>query len=140
MKDETRIDTSAADTIRRYARADRFALRLMIALTFAGFLGVQLALRDHKLSLIFGAICFIGIIARELYVAWIFRGDPPALEGEEPSPTWRGRVLHIAFVMMVWLIPDISNGALSIWSFVGALMSGASLGAYLWWQQTRLQR
>lgn len=138
MEEVERMNTSNESDIQyKYAKADRFAWSLMVGLSFAAFIALHVIVRDFRISLIVGCICFIGLVSRELYLHWIFGGPPPLPEGKPAKPTWRGHILHIAFVMSVWMVLATSGEHFSVWSFAGALMTGGGLALYLWWQQSR---
>jgi hypothetical protein len=121
-----------------YSHANRFAWIFVVSLAFAGNVLAQSVLHDTAASLMLGALCVVGIVARELYLNYVFRGAPPRSDwSARPGRRWVGMVVRTAVIVIVWLIPDISDGRLSGRSFLFAGAVGAGSAAFFWWQEVR---
>lgn len=134
MKELPSSPTSSRED-RSLLRSYQFAWLLVIGLTFAGSIYVEVALNDLTASLILAGISVVGLVAQDVYFAWANRDVPLATEEKKQPPARRNNIFHIIFVMIVWIIPDISEGRLSLRSGILAVASGVTLAAFLWWQQ-----
>ena len=130
-------DQSDEEYVRmKYSRANRFAWIFVVGLAFAGNIIARALLHDTIASLLLGALCIAGIVAREIYLNCVFRGVPPENDGGRPKPLWIGITVRAVVITLIWLIPDISEGRVTGMSLIFAGAVGAGSAILLWWQES----
>jgi hypothetical protein len=136
MNDMQSSNTAEREFIgQQYARADRFAWVMVVSLAFVGNIIAQALLHDLVASIILGALCFVGIVARELYLMWLFGGVPPRIEESEPKPSWRSIAARSLIIATLWLIPSLADGKVALRSILFAAIVAAGAAATFWWYE-----